>query len=141
MKTNCIFHKHCFSFLCPMQSREENIKQSWLPYFPICKLKKDVPFWVEQQRRIADKIKLKHRLTVFDLLMLEAPLKITADIKGVTPVGGKCQINDRIEWFIENRLPIPEELDQYNHYVDDEGDDKIEVEQVKGDAEEGQTIH
>ena len=134
MRTNCIFSNYCQALLCPMQTREKNIIQYWYPGMPMCQLKKGIPFWVKQQRRIEDRIKFKNRMTVFDLFMLEAPLKVTSNVKGVVPIQDQCRVCSTIDWFMENQLPAPDELDKYHHQVEG-GIDEDQVE------EEGQTVH
>ena len=73
--------------------------------------KGDVPFWVRQQRKIAHQIKRRNENTVFELVMLEAPLEITRHVKGLIPWDeGICVNCKKKEWFEDNRIPVPEEI-------------------------------
>ena len=83
MKSDCMFYKHCNAPLCPMLSRGDNLEQMWQVSMPVCSLDKNVPFWVKQQRRIVQQIKYINSFTCFNLHMLEAPLKITNNVKGI----------------------------------------------------------
>jgi hypothetical protein len=127
---NCIFSRECEAPMCPMQSREENKKTVWFPEEPVCKLK-DVPDWVKQQRKIAHHIKARNAETFFELVMLETPFRVKGSVKGITPVIGLCRNCLMIDWFIENRLTIPEEVEA-EHLL------RIGSEEEK---EKGQTVH
>ena len=109
-RKNCIFHKRCRAPLCPLQSREDNLKQIWGTSMPVCRWHKDVPFWVEQQRRIVHQIKPNRTFGFFDLLMLEAPVEITDKVKGIK-LASKCLILAKIKWLEKNKInSLPEEL-------------------------------
>lgn len=129
MKLDCIFHKHCEAPLCPMQSREENKKAYWFTYEPICMLKNDIPSWVKQQRKIAHQIKARNQDTVFELVMLEAPFRVTSNVKGIEPDEDICRNCQIIEWFLENLLPIPEEI-EINHHEEEMNDGGKKVDQT-----------
>jgi hypothetical protein len=127
---DCIFSKHCEAPMCPNQTREENKKGIWFPDAPICKLK-DVPDWVKQQRRIAYQIKARNAETYFELVMLETPFRVKSTVSGIVPDEDICRNCQMIEWFIENRLPIPEEIENAHQFWN--GSD--------AEGKIGQTIH
>jgi hypothetical protein len=97
-----------------MLTREENLERLWGPGMPVCYLKKGVPFWVKQQRKIVDQIKFKNGFTLFDLLMLEAPLKVSGKVRGLDIQSG-CRICLTMLWFMNNQLPIPDEIEKHHH--------------------------
>jgi hypothetical protein len=114
MFTNCNFWKDCKAPLCPMVSREQNLEEMWQVSMPVCSLDMNVPFWVKQQRKIFSQIKYINSFTCFNLLMLEAPLKITSNVKGIHLEPG--YVNSYIiQWFMNNQLIVPYEIEDHDY--------------------------
>jgi hypothetical protein len=107
----CKHYEYCEAPICPLRTREENIHQCWFGFDDVCRKGGDVPFWVRQQRKIAHQIKRRNENTVFELVMLEAPLEITRHVKGLIPWDEGICVNCKMKiWFEENRIPVPEEV-------------------------------
>jgi hypothetical protein len=70
--------------------------------------------------------------------MLETPLEITDEVKGLEPLKGGCRFCSTIEWFMENQFPIPEEIEIFRPHRE-EGFDEEGIEE--DGIEESQTIH
>jgi hypothetical protein len=115
-KTECKHYERCEAPLCPLQTREENKKEIWHPSDPVCRME-EFPSWVSQQIRIGSEIKLVNSRTYFTLEMLEAPLKVTKNVKGIDQRGDPCRLCLKIGWFLKNGLPVPEEVKE-EHLVE-----------------------
>ena len=105
-KTDCKHYEQCEAPLCPMQTREENKKRVWFPDDPICKKGKYPPFWVKQQKRIRNKIKLLNSDSFFTLDMLETPFFVNNDVKGIYPIPGFCMTLLKKYWFTATDVPF-----------------------------------
>jgi hypothetical protein len=109
MERECQHYDDCDAPLCPLRTRGQNSHYAWFGWDEVCQKEGDVPFWLKQQREIDSQIKIRNRHTVFELMMLEAPLKITRHVKGLNPEAEDNSFEIR-KWFWENNLRLPEKF-------------------------------
>ena len=80
---NCPHYDGCSAQLCTMLSDDENRKCLWYPGEEICKLKRNLPDWVKQQKKIAAKIQPENLESYFNLDMLKVPFRVTKQVRGL----------------------------------------------------------
>jgi hypothetical protein len=112
VEEDCPYYDDCDAPLCPLRTREENLQHHWHVGEDICELKGEVPKWVQQQRKIQFQAKRRNWHTIFELVMLEAPLEVNSRVKGLNGWDENMCWNCKMRrWFEENRLPIPPEVE------------------------------
>ena len=85
-RKDCKYYDGCSAPLCPMLSDDENRKGLWYPAVEeICKLKKNLPSWVKQQKKVAAKIQPENDGDYFKLDMLKVSFRVTKQVKGLDP--------------------------------------------------------
>jgi hypothetical protein len=97
-RNDCRHYDECSAPLCPRLSEEENKKGMWYPVEEICKRRKDLPVWVNRQRKIAVKAKAENHVFYFTLDMLKIPLRVTPSIKGLDSDGAE-EAKQLRAWF------------------------------------------
>ena len=85
IRNQCRFYDGCSAQLCPKLSDEENSGCIWYPDEDVCRLRKAMPVWVKQQRKIARKFQTENTYYYFTLAMLKIPFRVTKAVKGLNP--------------------------------------------------------
>lgn len=97
-RSQCKFFDGCSAQLCPKLSDEENSKCIWYPDEDICRLRKGIPDWVKQQKKVAKKCLPENVHYYFTLAMLKVPFRATKAIKGLDPDNLK-EKQQLTKWF------------------------------------------
>jgi len=97
----CKYFDACSASLCPMETTEVNDNRVWYPNEEICRLRKDIPKWVRQQRKIAGKVKADNFGYYFRGDMLRVPFRVTHQVKGLDR--GKDEDTQLQAWLKRNK--------------------------------------
>ena len=100
-RNNCKYYDGCSAPLCPMLSEEENKNYIWYPDEDICKIKKNIPEWVKQQKKVAKKTGPDNCWFYFTLDMLKVRFRVTNSVKGLDP--DKEETPQLKQWFKRNK--------------------------------------
>ena len=103
-RVRCRYYEECSASICPKLSDEQNGNYIWYPYpdEEICRLVKNVPDYVKQQRKIAKRIEPENHGYYFTPDMLKVPFRVTKRVKGIDPdnFNEKAQLKS---WFKRHR--------------------------------------
>jgi hypothetical protein len=81
----CKNYEKCSASICPALSDEENKNYFWFSDEEVCRLRKDVPNWVLQQREIVKSAKPENNWHYFTLDMLKALFRVKRSVIGIDP--------------------------------------------------------
>jgi hypothetical protein len=84
-----------------MLSDDENQKGLWYPDEEICRLKKNLPIWVKQQKKIVKKAQGESIKSYFTAEMLKISFRVTAKVRGLDP--NKDEPPQLKAWFARNK--------------------------------------
>ena len=82
---DCKSWEGCNVPICPRDPEEIISRVIWYPDEDICRIRKNVPKWIKQQRKIANKAKTENHWYYFTLDMLKIPFRTTNSCKGLDP--------------------------------------------------------
>jgi hypothetical protein len=82
-----------------MLSEQENGKGLWYPDEEICRRRKNLPEWVNQQRKITRKVRSENQAFYFTLAMLKVPFRVTKSVKGLDSDSRMGEERQLKAWF------------------------------------------